>query len=295
MTKSGYIAIVGRPNVGKSTLMNRILRQKLSITCRKPQTTRHQIVGVKTEGDVQAIYVDTPGIHDKNERAINRVMNKAATSVLNDVDVVIFIVEALKWTKLETSIVQKFSHLNVPVILVVNKVDQVKPKANLLPFMAEVSTKYDFASVMPVSAKNGQQIEELEKLVGTYLPENVFMYDEDQLTDRSERFLVSEIIREKLMRTMGQEVPYQLTVQIDQFAYDDEKNIIDISATILVERSTQKSMIIGGQGGRLKQIGSDARKDIELLLDSKVYLQLWVKVKEGWSDDDHALKSLGYE
>ncbi len=295
MTKSGYIAIVGRPNVGKSTLMNRILRQKLSITCRKPQTTRHQIVGVKTEGDVQAIYVDTPGIHDRNERAINRAMNRAATSVLNDVDVVIFIVEALKWTTLESSIVQRFSYLNVPVILVVNKVDQVKPKANLLPFMAEVSTKYDFASVMPVSAKNGQQVEELEKLVATYLPENEFIYDEDQLTDRSERFLVSEIIREKLMRTMGQEVPYQLTVQIDQFKHDDEKNIIDISATILVERATQKSMIIGGQGGRLKQIGSDARKDIELLLDSKVYLQLWVKVKEGWSDDDHALKSLGYE
>lgn len=295
MTKSGYIAIVGRPNVGKSTLMNRILRQKLSITCRKPQTTRHQIVGVKTEGDVQAIYVDTPGIHDRNERAINRAMNRAATSVLNDVDVVIFIVEALKWTTLESSIVQRFSYLNVPVILVVNKVDQVKPKANLLPFMAEVSTKYDFASVMPVSAKSGQQVEELEKLVATYLPENEFIYDEDQLTDRSERFLVSEIIREKLMRTMGQEVPYQLTVQIDQFKHDDEKNIIDISATILVERATQKSMIIGGQGGRLKQIGSDARKDIELLLDSKVYLQLWVKVKEGWSDDDHALKSLGYE
>jgi GTPase len=295
MTKSGYIAIVGRPNVGKSTLMNRILRQKLSITCRKPQTTRHQIVGVKTEGDVQAIYVDTPGIHDRNERAINRAMNRAATSVLNDVDVVIFIVEALKWTTLESSIVQRFSYLNVPVILVVNKVDQVKPKANLLPFMAEVSTKYDFASVMPVSAKSGQQVEELEKLVATYLPENEFIYDEDQLTDRSERFLVSEIIREKLMRTMGQEVPYQLTVQIDQFKHDDEKNIIDISATILVERATQKSMIIGGQGGRLKQIGSDARKDIELFLDSKVYLQLWVKVKEGWSDDDHALKSLGYE
>ena len=295
MKKAGYIAIVGRPNVGKSTLMNRILRQKLSITCRKPQTTRHQIVGVKTEGDVQAIYVDTPGIHNMNEKAINRFMNKAATSVLSDVDVVIFIVEAMKWTDLETSIIKKFEHLEIPVILVINKVDQVKPKANVLPFLEKVSKRYAFQTVVPLSAKNGQQVDTLESIVADLLPENEFIYDEDQVTDRTERFLVSEIIREKLMRSLGEEVPYQLTVQIDQFSHDEHKKIIDISATILVERPSQKSMIIGGKGQKLKQIGMDARKDIEAMLDSKVYLQLWVKVKEGWSDSDHALRSLGYE
>ena len=294
-TKSGYIGIVGRPNVGKSTLMNKILKQKLSITCRKPQTTRHQIMGIKTEKNTQYIYVDTPGIHSNQEKAINRVMNRAAANVIYDVDIIIFIVEAKKWTSIEDSILCKLKDLTIPVILVINKVDLLRNKSDLLPYISEVSSKGKFLSIVPLSAKSGKYIENLEYLISNSLPFADFIYDEDQLTDRSERFLVSEAIREKLMRAMGQELPYQIAVQIDMFKYDQDKNITDISATILVEKSSQKSMVIGSQGKRLKQIGISARKDIEVLLDTNVYLQLWVKVKEGWSDSEQSLKGLGYE
>jgi GTPase len=294
-TKSGYIGIVGRPNVGKSTLMNKILKQKLSITCRKPQTTRHQIMGIKTENNTQYIYVDTPGIHSNQEKAINRVMNRAAASIIYDVDIVVFIVEANKWTSIEDSILYKLKNLTIPVILVINKVDQLKNKSDLLPYISELSSKGDFLSIVPLSAKSGKYIENLEALISNSLPSGDFIYDEEQLTDRSERFLVSETIREKLMRAMGQELPYQIAVQIDMFKYDKDKDITDISATILVERPSQKSMVIGSQGKRLKQIGSSARKDIEVLLNTNVYLQLWVKVREGWSDNEQALKGLGYE
>ena len=293
--RSGYIGIVGRPNVGKSTLMNRILKQKLSITCRKPQTTRHQIMGIKTEDNIQYVYVDTPGIHSKQEKVLNKVMNKAATSILHDVDIILFIIELDKWTEIEDNILSKISNINVPIILVINKVDQIKNKAELLPIIARISSKATFLGIVPLSAKNGKYIDELESLISKNLPLGDFIFDEDQLTDRSERFLVSEIIREKIMRLMGQEVPYQVTVQIEQFKYDSNKDITDISATIVVEKQSQKSMVIGSQGKRLKQIGSDSRKDIQVLIGTNVYLQLWVKVREGWSDNENMLKGLGYE
>jgi GTP-binding protein Era len=252
-------------------------------------------MGIKTEKNTQYIYVDTPGIHSNQEKAINRVMNRAAANVIYDVDIIIFIVEAKKWTSIEDSILCKLKDLTIPVILVINKVDLLRNKSDLLPYISEVSSKGKFLSIVPLSAKSGKYIENLEYLISNSLPFADFIYDEDQLTDRSERFLVSEAIREKLMRAMGQELPYQIAVQIDMFKYDQDKNITDISATILVEKSSQKSMVIGSQGKRLKQIGISARKDIEVLLDTNVYLQLWVKVKEGWSDSEQSLKGLGYE
>ncbi|MCF6764363.1 GTPase Era [Thiotrichales bacterium 19S3-7] len=294
-TYCGYVAIIGRPNVGKSTILNRILQQKISITSRKPQTTRHQILGVKTDANKQIIYVDTPGLHQKEKKALNRYMNKAAFQSIKDVDVVVFVVEALKWTELEVWILDHLEKLTMPVILVVNKVDVVKNKEELLPFVDQVTKNYPFASVIPLSAKSGKSINVLEQEIEKYIPEGEFHFEKDQITDRPVRFLISEIIREKLMRSLGQEVPYQLTVEIEHFKQDEHRNIIDISASIIVERKSQKVMIIGKQGQKLKKIGSQARLDIERLLDSKVYLQLWVKVKEGWSENDSSLKSYGYK
>ncbi|MCF6767623.1 GTPase Era [Thiotrichales bacterium 19S11-10] len=293
-TYCGYVAIIGRPNVGKSTILNRILKQKISITCRKPQTTRHQILGVKTEDNRQIVYVDTPGLHQKEGKALNRYMNKAAFQSLFDVDVVVFVVEALKWTELEKWIVSHFDKVKVPIILVINKDDTVNKKLELLPYIEKLKELYDFDSIIPLSAKSGRSVNLLESRINELVPEGSFHYDKDQVTDRPVRFLVSEIIREKLMRTLGQEVPYQITVEIDHFKHDEQRDLTDISASIVVERKSQKAMIIGKQGQKLKKIGSQARKDIEGLLSNKVYLQLWVKVKEGWSDSDSQLKSFGY-
>ncbi|MFZ9034509.1 MAG: GTPase Era [Francisellaceae bacterium] len=295
MKKCGYVAIVGRPNVGKSTLLNHILQYKVSITSRKPQTTRHQITGIKTTEKAQFIYVDTPGLHQNEPRAINRFMNKAASSVLRDVDVVLFVVEVGKWTEAEDWIVQKMQGLDVPVIAVINKVDQLYGSNEAKQFEQRVLANYPFAASFLISAKQGHHIRALECMVCDYLPDSDhFFFAEDQITDRSERFLIAEIIREKLMRSLGQEVPYQLTVEIEACKYNVDKDLFDIQAAILVERKGQKAMVIGVKGQRLKKIGTDARKDIERMLDKKVFLQLWVKIKEGWSDDDRALKSLGY-
>ena len=292
-TRCGYVAIVGRPNVGKSTLLNHILGMKLSITSRKPQTTRHQIMGVKTENGVQAIYVDTPGIHQRRSTAINKYMNRAATSMLsNDVDVILFVAQALQWTEEDQAVLDKLQTVKTPVVLVINKIDRAKDKDKLLAYTAETAAKYPFAEVVPVSALRGKGIDVVESVVARYLPESEFIYDEDQLTDRSVRFLSAEIIREKLVRELGQELPYTTTVDIEKF--EEQPGLITIHALIYVESNGQKSIIIGRKGERLKSIGSSARRDIEKLVDNKVYLDLWVKVREGWSNDERALRGLGY-
>ena len=289
---SGYVAIAGRPNVGKSTLLNHILGQKLSITSRKPQTTRHQILGVKTTAAAQVVYVDTPGIHNRRATAINRYMNRAASSVLNDVDIVLFVVQAMQWTDEDEAVLTRLQNVEVPVLLVINKIDKVGDKSALLPYIEELSARYPFAAVMPISALHAENIDSLETTVTGMLPQNPPFFPEDQVTDRSVRFLAAEIIREKLIRELGQELPYTSTVEIEKFEEGDA--ITRIFATIYVESQGQKAIIIGSKGARLKSIGSKARADIETLLDGKVYLQLWVKVREGWSNDELALRSLGY-
>lgn len=293
--RCGYAAIIGRPNVGKSTLLNHILGQKLSITSRKPQTTRHRLLGIKTYADdTQIIYVDTPGIHQRHHNAMNRYLNRAASSSLTGVDVVVWLLEALKWTAEDAHVLQVLQQnaAGIPVILGVNKVDQMSDRSHLLPFLAEVQEKYRFTEIFPLSALKGSNLPELEACIARLLPANAWLFPPDQWTDRSERFLVAEIVREKLVRRLGAELPYRLTVQVEHFA--DEAGLTHISTVIWVERDSQKGIVIGKQGKLLKQVGSDARTDIEALLDRKVFLQLWVKVKAGWSDDERALRQLGY-
>jgi len=289
----GYVAIIGRPNVGKSTLLNNILGMKLSITSRKPQTTRHQILGVKTTDNIQTIYVDTPGIHQRRGSAINKYMNRAATSVLNDVDVILFVVQVKQWTEEDQAIVEKLASVDCPVLLVLNKMDKLSSKKELLPLISELSSHYDFLEIIPVSAMNGMNVEVLEQKVAPLLPENEHVYPDDQVTDRSMRFLASEIIREKLIRELGQELPYTSTVDIEKYIEDDD-GLVRIHATIYVESTGQKAIIIGKKGARLKSIGTAARQDISKMIDAKVYLNLWVKVREGWSNDERALRGLGY-
>lgn len=291
--RCGYVAIVGRPNVGKSTLLNHVLGQKLSITSRKPQTTRHRILGIVTRDNVQAIYVDTPGMHSAEHKAINRYMNRAAESALRDVDVVLFVVDALRWTDEDERVLEKLKATSVPVLLVINKVDTILEKERLLPAIEAHSRRTAFAGVIPVSALRGHNVEHLHQIVAGFLPLSQPFFDEDQLTDRSQRFLAAEMIREKIMRQLGDEVPYELTVEIDSFK--QEARLLRINATILVERAGQKAIVIGQGGQRLKLIGQEARQDMEKLFESKVMLTLWVKIKGGWSDDERALKSLGYD
>jgi len=293
VTHCGYIAIVGRPNVGKSTLLNHILGQKLSITSRKPQTTRDQILGVKTSGHVQAIYVDTPGLHLGSDKAMNRIMNKTAASALKDVDVVLFVIDADRWTEEDESVLQKVKHARCPVILVVNKVDQLDQQEDLLPRLANLSERMNFSQIVPISALRNNNLDRLERLVESYIPEGAQFYPEDQITNRSSRFLAAEIVREKITRQLGQEVPYEVAVQIEEFTY--EASAIHISALILVERNGQKRIIIGERGDKIKLIGKEARIDMENLFQHKVMLNLWIKVRSGWSDDERALASLGYQ
>lgn len=290
--RCGYVAIVGRPNVGKSTLLNHILGIKLSITSRKPQTTRHQILGIKTDEKVQTVYVDTPGLHQRRDSAINKYMNRAAASVMSDVDVILFVVQALEWTEEDEAVLQRIETMQAPVVLVVNKIDQINTKEDLLPFISDVSSKFKFHDVIPTAAVKGLSLDKVEESVTALLPENEAFYPEDQLTNRSIRFLAAEIIREKLVRELGQELPYTSTVSIDKF--EEAEDIIRIHATIYVESKGQKTIIIGRKGDRLKSIGTKARKDIEAMAGNKVYLNLWVKVREGWSNDEQALRGLGY-
>ncbi len=290
--KCGYVALIGRPNVGKSTLMNHILGQKLSITCRKPQTTRHRIQGIKTTPVGQAIFMDTPGMHQDEKKVLNRYLNKTADSTLLGVNVVVWLLDGLYWHVYDEQIFKKLDYAGLPVILVVNKCDKIKDKQAMLAFFAEARQKYPFAAIVPVSALKSTNLDILEQEIMALLPEAAAIYPEDQITDRPERFFAAEIVREKLTRRLGDELPYALTVEIER--YEEHPELSKIYAAIWVERSSQKSIVIGKQGEMLKNIGTEARLDIEKLIGQKVYLQLWVKVKKGWSDSERALQSLGF-
>ncbi len=292
--QSGYVALVGRPNVGKSTLLNCILKQKLSITSRKPQTTRHRILGVKTEGDAQYIYVDTPGLHRGGGRKINHYMNKAALSALGDVDVVCFVVDGIYFNEGDAWALKQVKRADKPTILVINKTDTLEDKDILLPHIEMLMKEYAFKAVVPVCAKNGKQVEVLEEVIKSLLPESDFFYfPEEAITDRDEYFRASEMIREKLMRTLGEELPYEVHVAIDSIK--KEESIVHVNATLIVAREGQKAIVIGKGGERLKSIGMDARLDMEKMFGKPVMLRLWVRVKDRWADDENRLKKWGYD
>ena len=290
--RCGYVSLIGRPNVGKSTLMNHVLGQKISITSHRPQTTRHRILGIKTTEEAQFVYVDTPGIHDNEKKAMNRYMNRTAGASFKDVDVIVLLVDALRWTNEDELVINRLEHIKTPVVLAVNKIDLLKKKEDLLPFIEKIKNKYNFIDIIPVSAMKGDNIEGFEKTILNYLPKSEAFYDADQITDRSSRFMASEIIREKLTRNLTQELPYNLTVEIEKFSNDGK--LLDIAAIIWVERENQKAIIIGKKGSKLKDMDMKARIDMEKLFQQKVFLEMWVKVKSGWSDDERALNSLGY-
>ncbi|MDI1278694.1 MULTISPECIES: GTPase Era [Methylobacter] len=288
----GFVALIGRPNVGKSTLMNHLLKQKISITSRKPQTTRHRILGINTTDAGQAIYMDTPGMHNSEKRALNRYLNRTADTTLLGVDVIVWLIDGLSWHEYDEVIFKKLEQAGLPVILAVNKVDKVADKEAILTFFNDAQHRFPFKHLVPISALKRTNLDQLESLIMALLPERDLIYPEDQVTDRSERFLAAEIVREKLTRRLGDELPYALTVEIER--YEEKPGITKIYAIIWVERLTQKNIVIGKDGDMLKKVGTDARMDIEKLLGQKVYLQLWVKVKKGWSDSERALQSLGF-
>ncbi len=290
--KCGYVALVGRPNVGKSTLMNHILGQKISITSRKPQTTRHRILGINTTEQGQVIYMDTPGMHQNEKKALNRYLNRTADTTLLGVDVVVWLIDSLSFQNHDETIIRKLKHAGLPVILAVNKVDRIKEKQDILAFFAEAQKLFPFVDLMPISALKKTNLQNLEQTILNLLPEGGLVYPEDQITNRPERFLAAEIVREKLTRRLGDELPYAITVEIER--YQELERITKIYAIVWVERSTQKNIVIGKQGEMLKKIGIDARQDIEKLIDQKVFLQIWVKVKKGWSDNERSLRSLGF-
>ncbi|MCB1871370.1 MAG: GTPase Era [Gammaproteobacteria bacterium] len=289
---AGYCAIVGRPNVGKSSLLNRLIGQKLAITSAKPQTTRHSIIGVKTREEGQIVYVDTPGIHQRGDEAMNRYLNQTARSVLSDVHIILFVVEALRWTAEDEAVLASIAAARSPTILVVNKVDRVKIKHKLLPFLSETAARMAFAEVFPVSATNGENIEAMERGILNLLPQGDNYFPEDQLTDRSERFFASELIREQLTRRYGKEIPYALTVEIEKF--EEAAHLYRIHALIWVERAGQKNIIIGQKGAALKETAKQARIAMERLYGKKVYLEIWIKIRKSWSSDEQALINLGY-
>lgn len=289
----GYIALVGRPNVGKSTLLNCILQQKLSITSRKPQTTRHSILGIQTKEAYQFVYVDTPGIHQGSKKAMNRLMNKTATNVLRDVDVAVFVVEGTHWEEEDDYVLRAIAQANVPCILAVNKIDKIDDKMQLLPWIEEISKRHDFSAIIPLSARSGVQVDNLQQHLQALLPEGPHLFDEEQFTDRPIRFLCAELLREKIFRLCGQEVPYATTVEIE--SYKEEENLIRIHALIMVDKDSHKRIIIGDSGQKLKEMATTARLDMEKLLGKKVFLKCWCKVKSGWADDERTLKQLGYD
>ncbi len=290
--RCGYVAVVGRPNVGKSTLINRLLGLKLSITSRRPQTTRDRILGIKTLPTAQLILLDTPGIHRAGKRALNRHMNRAATGALEGVDLVVLVIEALRWGPEDEYILARIQTTKAPVILVVNKVDQVPGKDRLLPFLAARGGEHDYAEIIPLSARRQRDVQRLQdRLIGC-LPEAPAEFAEDEYTDRSIRFLCSEAIREKLIRQLGQEVPHRLAVELTQFEQNQDQYILE--ATLWVESRGQKNIVIGAKGAVLKQAGSEARRAIEKLLDHRVHLGLWVKIRDGWSNDEQFIGTLGY-
>ena len=290
--RSGYIAIVGRPNVGKSTLLNKLIGEKISIVSRKAQTTRHRITGILTTDDSQFVFVDTPGFQTKYSNALNRAMNRGVTQTLSDVDVVVFVIEAGRYDVKDKAVVRLLPK-DRPVILVVNKTDLLKDRTALLPFLAEVAADHDYVAIIPVSAAKGRQTEDLLSEAKKHLPNDGLMFPEDDLTDKSERFLASEYIREKVFRLLGDELPYATAVEIEKF--ETEGDLRRIFAAIVVDREGHKAIVIGKGGELLKRIASEARQDMERLFGGKVYLEIWVKVKSGWNDDERLLKSLGYE
>lgn len=290
--KAGFVALVGRPNVGKSTLLNALLEQKVSIVTRKPQTTRHRIQGIHQRKDAQIIYVDTPGIHDSGKTAMNRYLNDAAGSALADVDVVVMLVESGRWGEGEDLVLRRLNAVHSPVILAVNKVDRVRDKNQLLPEIERLSKRYDFAAIVPISALKADNLAALEAAILERLPESPPLFPQDQITDRSERFMAAELVREQLTLALGDELPYASTVEIE--AFEQEGQLRRIAAIIWVERRGQRQIMIGEGGSRAKQIGTDARYEMERVFGGRVYLKLWVKVREGWSDDARILQSLGY-
>lgn len=290
--RAGYLAIVGCPNVGKSTLMNRLVGAKLSITSHKAQTTRHRIHGILTSDTHQFVFVDTPGFQTEYRTALNRAMNRTVTAVLADVDVILFVADARRWGDADRAVLARLPS-GKPVVLVLNKIDRVRDKNSLLPLIAALAKEYPFAEIVPLSAEKGTNLDELIRVAGRYLPEGPPMFAADELTDRSERFLAAELLREKLFRNLGEELPYGLTVEIEKF--EAEGGLRRIHAAVIVDKEAHKAIVIGKRGERLKRIASDARRDMEKLFGGKVWLETWVKVKSGWADDERALKSLGYE
>jgi GTP-binding protein Era len=295
--RCGLVAIVGRPNVGKSTLLNALVGQKVSITSAKAQTTRHRITGIRTVDNAQFVFVDTPGFQTKHSAALNRTLNRTVTGVLSDVDVVLFVVEAGRFGLDDAKVLALMQDLGKsggkPVFLIANKLDTVVRRADLAPWLKGMQDRHAFAEFVPLSAKKDADVQRLLGIVKPYLPEQPWLYEEDALTDRTDKFLASEIIREKLFRLTGDELPYTSTVVIDKF--EEEGNLRRISASIVVERDSHKGIVIGNGGERLKRIGSEARQELETLMDAKVFLELWVKVRSGWADDEAHLRSYGYE
>jgi GTP-binding protein Era len=290
--RCGLVAIVGRPNVGKSTLLNALVAQKISITSNKAQTTRHRITGIRTRGRSQFVFVDTPGFQTKHAAALNRSLNRAVTGTLADVDVVLLVVEAGRFGPADEAVLALLKG-DKPVLLVPNKLDTVGRRSDLAPWLQQMQQKHAFAEFVPMSAQKSADADRLLAIVEPYLPEQPWLYGEDALTDRSDRFLAAEIVREKLFRLTGDELPYTSTVVIDK--YEEEGELRRIAATIVVERDAHKGMIIGAGGERLKRIGSESRQELEHLLDARVFLELWVKVRSGWADDEAHLRSYGYE
>ena len=290
--KSGTIAIVGRPNVGKSTLLNRLVGEKISIVSRKAQTTRHRIMGILTQPDAQYVFVDTPGFQTRHTNALNRAMNRGVTQALAEIDVVVLVVDADRFDAKDKAVIQLLTPER-PAILAVNKIDQIKDKTRLLPILANLATQYSFVAIVPISAAKGSQLDDLLAEIRKQLPHKELLYGEDEITDRSERFLAAEFIREKLFRLTGDELPYAATVEVEKFEIDGA--LRRISAAIVVDRQAHKGIVIGKSGETLKRIASEARQDMERLFDGKVFLEVFVKVKSGWSNDERLLKSLGYE
>jgi GTP-binding protein Era len=289
--KCGTVAIVGRPNVGKSTLLNHILGMKLAITSRKAQTTRHRLLGIHTTDDTQFLFVDTPGFQQKHLNALNKGLNKTVTQVLTEVDVVLFVIEPMKLGDADRKVLQLLSE-KTPTILVVNKSDLMGDKGNLLPLIQDFDLEFPFSEIVPVSAKKSLNLDELLATIRKYLPEQAAIYSEDELTDKNERFLAAELVREKIFRLLGDEIPYSVAVEIEKF--EVVGNLRRIFCAIIVDKDSQKPMLIGKNGDKMKQISTEARQDMEKLFGGKVYLETWVKVKGGWADDERALKSLGY-
>ncbi len=292
-TRCGTVAIAGRPNVGKSTLLNRVIGQKLSITAHKPQTTRHSILGIHTEEQNQIVYVDTPGIHVNGKSALNQVLNRTASSSLYDVDVILFLVQAMVWSDDDQRAWELVCRAQVPFYIVINKVDKVTKKAQLLPFLAKLPSHENVQDVLIISAKKGSGVDALTDKIKKHLPHAPWMFDADDLTDRSSKFLAAEAVREPLTRLLTDELPYSLTVEIEQFS--EEPGLYRIGAVIWVEKQSQKGIVIGKGGSRLKEVGTRARESLQKLFDVKVHLELWVRVKEGWADDERALRSLGFD